>query len=209
MDEKYLQMLHPVTAILQWKIISILRNYCIKTVLDVGGVGKLEALSDYHVTDVNIAKGMGGAGIGVGILEGVDGCDLPFEDNSFDAVVSIATLEHVGDHEQFLQECERVAKKVTVHWFPCGVWAENAEELKRKYGHWHPCNIPTLYTGLEMFQESDTVRVRYGELEKFVTCGEHLLLCMTLTPSLKAPEVYDYVVKNYDRPYGTILIREK
>lgn len=183
MAEMYLQMLHPVTAVLHWKVLSILKRYDIKTILDVGGVGKLEALSDYSVNDVNIT-------------DGVDGCNLPFEDNSFDAVVSIATLEHVEDYKQFLIECDRVAKKVVVHWFPCGKWAKEVEALKRKYGHWHPCNV--LVHGIHLVPNWI-----------FITCGEHLLLCMTLTPSLKTPEVYDYVLKNYDKPYGTILIREK
>ena len=198
MNKKYLQMLHPVTAVLHWKVLSVLKRYDIKTVLDVGGVGKLETLSDYHVNDANIG-------------DGIDGCNLPFEDNSFDAVVSIATLEHVEDQERFLDECDRTAKKVAVHWFPCGIYAEEVEELKKKSGYWHPCNIPTLYTGLagEIFQTSDVLRIRHGELEDLVNCGEHLQLCMTLTPSLKAPEVYDYLIKNYDMPYGAILIWEK
>jgi len=181
-DEKYLQMLHPVTVVLHWKVLSILKQYDIKTVLDVGGVGKLEELSDYLVRDANIEHGY-------------DGCDLPFEDNSFDAVVSIATLEHVGDQEQFLQECNRVAKKVEVHWFPCGIYAYKVEELKKKHGHRHPCKVPYLPK---------------GEIKRsFINCGEHLLLCMTLTPSLKVPEVYKYVINNGHMPYGAILIREK
>jgi len=39
-----------------------------------------------------------------------DGCDLPFKDKSFDAILSIATLEHVGDLDKFLAECNRVLK---------------------------------------------------------------------------------------------------
>lgn len=184
MDEKYLKMLHPVTAVLHWKILSILKQYDIQTVLDVGGVGKLEALSDYHVNDANLRSG-------------INGCDLPFEDNSFDAVVSIATLEHVEDKEKFLEECNRVAKKVAVHWFPCGIYAEDVEELKAKYGHWHPCKIPALpLPDNTMF-------------ETFIACGEHLLLCMTLTPSLKVAEVYDYAIKYYYAPYGAIITWEK
>ncbi len=184
MDEKYLQMLHPVTAVLQWKVLSILKQYDIKTVLDVGGVGKLNELTDRFVYNANVTN----------ILNPMDGCDLQFEDDKFDAVVSIATLEHVGDQSQFLNECYRTAKKVEVHWFPCGIYAEDVEALKKKYGHWHPCKIPVLPD---------------DEDESFINCGEHLLLCMTLTPSLKVPEVYDYVIKNHDMPYGAILIREK
>jgi SAM-dependent methyltransferase len=40
----------------------------------------------------------------------VDGCIQPFEDCSFDAIISIATLEHVLDVPAFLKECRRVLK---------------------------------------------------------------------------------------------------
>lgn len=190
----FLKSLHPVTAVLQLKIADILSRYDIKTVLDVGGIGKLGRLTDYHVADANIAND----------YRVVDGCDMNFIDNSFDATVSIATLEHVKEPIKFLEECYRVAKKVTVHWFPGGVYAEEVERFKKKYGHWHPCHVPT-------WQEIDRMRVvfKQDELEYFTDCGEHLLLCMTLTPTLKAPEVYDYVIEHHNLRYGMILIGEK
>jgi hypothetical protein len=43
-----------------------------------------------------------------------DGCDLPFEDDSFDLVFSSAVVEHVGNIERqtaFIKECYRVSKK--------------------------------------------------------------------------------------------------
>ncbi len=39
-----------------------------------------------------------------------DGCCLPFKDDSFDAIISIATMEHVHDLERFLAECDRVLR---------------------------------------------------------------------------------------------------
>jgi len=188
MGTEYLKSLHPVTAVLHWKIMDILKGYDIKTVLDVGGIGKLDKLTQYHITNANIEFG-------------VDGCALPFEDNSFDATVSVATLEHVIDPLVFLQESYRVAKKVSVHWFPCGCYAEKVEKLKKKYGHLHPCRIPNPV-------EIDDVGIDFL-WEEFSNCGDHLLLCMTLTPMLKAEEVYDYVVNYHDKPYGNILIGEK
>ncbi|MDR1086020.1 MAG: class I SAM-dependent methyltransferase [Deltaproteobacteria bacterium] len=43
-----------------------------------------------------------------------DGCNLPFESDSFDLVFSSAVIEHVGNFERqlaFLRECYRVSKK--------------------------------------------------------------------------------------------------
>jgi ubiquinone/menaquinone biosynthesis C-methylase UbiE len=39
-----------------------------------------------------------------------DALDLPFEDESFDAVVSFETIEHVNDDARFLSEMRRVLK---------------------------------------------------------------------------------------------------
>jgi ubiquinone/menaquinone biosynthesis C-methylase UbiE len=39
-----------------------------------------------------------------------DGIKLPFIDNSFDAVVSFETLEHIRAYSRFLAECKRVLK---------------------------------------------------------------------------------------------------
>ena len=55
-----------------------------------------------------------------------DGCDLPFEDNSFDIVHSSAVIEHVGGRDRqirFLRELVRIARRcvfVTTpnRWFP-------------------------------------------------------------------------------------------
>ncbi len=189
--DSFLKSLHPVTAVLHWKVEDILWNYDIETVLDVGGIGKLGRLSDYKVKDANIKMGY-------------DGQELPFDDNKFDAVASIATLEHVDDQGKFLQECYRVAKKVTVHWFPCGMYAREVEDLKKKYNHHHSCRVPTreeINKVAKVFEKSD--------MYNFITCGTHLLLCMTLVESLKVPEVYDYVLNFHYHNYGIILIGEK
>jgi hypothetical protein len=108
-------------------------------------------------------------------------------------------LEHVQNQEKFLDECERVAKTVSVHWFPFGPFAELAEQTKKKYGHYHPCRIP----------EEKMIRTSGYDTEEFMTWGEHMLLCMTLTPTLKAKEVYDLTLEHYDYPYGIILKEEK
>ena len=186
MNEQFLKAMHPVTAVLHWKILSILKQYDIKTVLDVGGTGKLNGLGNYSVMNANIT-------------DNIDGCNLPHADDRYDAVVSVATLEHVHDQTAFLDECERVARTVSVHWFPFGPYAEMAEQLKKKYGHWHPCSLP----------DKDIMQRVGCESEEFMTWGEHMLLCMTLTPTLKVREVYDMVIEKYYLPYGLILKRDE
>jgi ubiquinone/menaquinone biosynthesis C-methylase UbiE/glycosyltransferase involved in cell wall biosynthesis len=40
----------------------------------------------------------------------LDAMRLPFSDDSFEAIVSIETLEHLMEHDKFLEECKRVLK---------------------------------------------------------------------------------------------------
>jgi hypothetical protein len=49
-----------------------------------------------------------------------DGCQLPFVDNSFDVVVSLATLEHIDRRRRFkfAEELKRVAKKWVILYVP-------------------------------------------------------------------------------------------
>ena len=183
-----LQLFHPVTGIVHMKLYHMLQSYNIKTLLDVGGIGKTSLLGGYQITEANI-------------VDGLDGSNLPYGDNSFDAVVSIATLEHAKNQIDFLKECYRVAKVVSMHWFPLGDIASAVEKLKKEYGYQHPCHIPDVNdligTGLEY------------KVEVFMGCSEHLLLCMTLNPLLKNPEVYRFIIDHINKPYGAIFISEK
>ncbi len=95
------------------------------TVLDIGGIGRLQefcqAPSKVIVTDHN--------------KPGSD-CRLPYKDNTFDAVVSINTLEHVAHKHRplFLREAIRTARNEVILVFP---FNDEYEELKERVGHKH------------------------------------------------------------------------
>ena len=61
-----------------------------------------------------------------------DGDDLPFDDCSFDVVVSLDTLEHVppGSRVHFMAECERVARRTLLVAAPYGTPGHSAYEAK-------------------------------------------------------------------------------
>lgn len=59
----------------------------------------------------------------VAIME-ANGCNQPFEDFSFDAIISIATMEHVLDVPAFLRECRRVLKPEGIFYTNFGpIWS--------------------------------------------------------------------------------------
>lgn len=56
-----------------------------------------------------------------GNLHFVEGnaCNLPFEDNYFDVVISCHTLEHIVDAKKAYEELKRVCKKKLIIIVPC------------------------------------------------------------------------------------------
>lgn len=173
----------PISEILHSHIIKRLKEYKIHTLLDMGGKGKIENRG-FKVTNADIKYG-------------IDCCKLPFKDRTFDATISIATLEHVGNIEnqiKFIQEAIRVAKYISIHWFPINSYAEKFLE---KIGHNHPCNIPNhkIIKGLNL---------RY-EIIAFTTVKEHFLLLATMYPKLNIPKLYDYIFLHGHETFGIIL----
>jgi SAM-dependent methyltransferase len=123
-------------------------------VLDVGGrVGLLERFTSYHVISVNVD--------GSGHLAG-SGFALPFSDASFDAVVTIDTLEHMSHDSRlpFLQECWRVAQRTIIVAAPCGSEGHAAFENR----------LASLY------------RTRFGEAHVYL--GEHIKYSLPDTEEL-------------------------
>jgi SAM-dependent methyltransferase len=180
--------MHPITEATHYTVAKIIREVPqVTSVIDMGGTGKLKQFLDCKIIDVNINKGM-------------DACNLPFDDNTFDIACSIATLEHVKDQRAFLEESIRVAKKGIVHWFPCGKAAEKVEEFRETLLYKHPCIVPSI-------ELIDSFLLSYPALKitDYISCETHLLLLATLRPELQIPEVYDKSLEMNNKRYGIIL----
>jgi len=179
----------PISEQIHHYIVEKLKSYGVKTVIDIGGTGKLN--SKFVTTNANICKK-------------IDGSNLPYNDKTFDGSVSIATLEHVVKEKQiqFLQESIRVAKLVSLHWFPCGKMAQEAEDLKHKLGHQHPCNLPEEF---EIRNFIDTTKFRYI-ITPLQTIVEHMLLLSTMYPYLNVRELYNFLYSiNLNSHYGILV----
>jgi hypothetical protein len=111
-----LKFLHGVDAYDRHRGVAyLLKKHCAApaTILDVGGEVALSAnhigqfITGYKITTANTRST-------TDIVYG--GFELPFEDNSFDAVITIDTLEHVPpkNREFWLRELFRVARKTVV-----------------------------------------------------------------------------------------------
>ena len=110
-------------------------------ILDVGGRSDLlERFLDYRVVSVNPD--------GSGDLAG-SGFALPFADGSFNAVVSIDTLEHLPREKRspFLRECLRVARHYLLVAAPLGGEAHRAHEERLDRLYRAVCGEPHLYLG--------------------------------------------------------------
>ncbi|MBI5583997.1 MAG: methyltransferase domain-containing protein [Deltaproteobacteria bacterium] len=142
------KLLMPYDVYERHQVVSkLLRKRGVRTVLDVGGnLGVLKKFLDAEILTLNVD--------GSADLQ-YDGHTIPFEDNRFDAVVSLDTLEHLPPENRlhFLQECVRVTLRSLIIAAPFGSEGHRAYELK----------IDSLYT-----QTHGTVHsylnehVRYG-----------------------------------------------
>ncbi len=124
-----------------------------KKILDVGcGTGnftkKLKALG-YEAIGLEPNDSMREKAIEKG-LECVKGHaeDIPFENDSFDAVISVAAAEFFDDLKKAVFEMKRVSKGKVVICFITGPWARYYEEKGRKG---HPIFSKTRFPKVEDF----------------------------------------------------------
>ena len=179
-------LFHPISMVIHYHGARIIKKLNPSNVLDIGGTEKLKDLLDCSVCDVNKRNG-------------VDGTNLPYEDNTWDVSCSFSTLEHVGgipDQVKFLNESSRVSKKGFVHWFPCGQAAKKVELFKKGFkGYKHPCYVPLL-------EELSDISFKY---HNFITIREHLLLLCTLYPQMNCISTYDFIEIYGDETYGIVI----
>lgn len=121
---------------------------------------------------------------------------MPYDDATFDAVVSIATAEHVSDVDLFLKEANRVSKFISIHWYPAGDAARKVEILKRDIGHSHPCNIPD-------------IPKKPFECIPFISIETHLLTLATIYPKLNVKNLHDFILNYGKEPYGYLMSLKK
>lgn len=180
---------HPVTEVVHSYITKILKGHGVSEVIDIGGVGKINDRFQ-KVFNPNLK-------------DGINGCHLPYESGRFQASISIATLEHVQDQVAFLRESIRVAREISVHWFPFDKAGEKIERFKESMGHNHPSITPTKNVIMQAVSE-------YGsKVIPFVSCSEHLLCLACLHPRLNIPELYEFIFENMNTYYGAVLIVNK
>ncbi|MRR53110.1 MAG: glycosyltransferase [Deltaproteobacteria bacterium] len=118
-------MEHQMKPLAQYQELAVNKFFSLlpsgaQRILEIGSdveyavVDNIATRFDGTVTGINPAAGFvkrspaeGPANV---TILGADGCCMPFDDRSFDAILSIATMEHVLDIPKFLEECHRVLK---------------------------------------------------------------------------------------------------
>lgn len=158
------------------------------SVLDVGGLSG--GLSRFMLQARVVALNVDGTGD-----MSYDGSVLPFEDGSFDVVVSLDTLEHVppSGRTHFMAECLRVACRTLLVAAPYGTVGHSAYEAKLDnlyrdvYGDYHRWLHEHVLNGLPC--EADLALYRQmlaaaGSTVKTYYCGDYGWQCRNLERSL-------------------------
>jgi hypothetical protein len=185
--------IHPVSAILHYEVLAIINKYAVKTIVDLGGTGKAQEFTAAKVTNINR-------------LDGADALNIKVPDCYFDASMSVATVEHVGEENlgKFFLEAFRVAQVVSTHWLPLAPGAAVADAIKNKFGHKHRAQLPDWPRVQKIVNKIKPS----GATVQFVpgpTAREHLLLLACMRESMRSLEFYKCVMGCGNSLYGGIL----
>ena len=112
--------------------------------------------------------------------------NLPFDDNSFDAVLSSETIEHVVDFKKAIDELLRITNKILIITVPHETPEMVAETIRKKIPHGH----------INYF---DTTTLDYLKEKGYIVHCEK-----TLSPFLRIPRV---VVEAYKRQGNSPIVK--
>ena len=167
--------------IIVYNVMRALKMLSFRSLLDVGGAeGYMAAMvRKFHGADVRLCDLSNEACARAREIfnidaDPVDGTSLPYDDDSFDVVLSSEMLEHIPDYGSAFNELLRVARKAVIVTVPCEppeIVAENIR-LKVPHGHIHAFS-------LDSFRErgsDDGIRVLSWGLHCFLFRGFYRLL---------------------------------
>jgi ubiquinone/menaquinone biosynthesis C-methylase UbiE len=180
------------------------------TLLDVGGgdgtIFYFNKGNDITVLDINETELSKSKKLGLKTIT-ASGSKIPFEDNSFDVVTSIASLEHVPPSERipYLKELKRVAKKKVLIYFPTGTIGEKYDrkllkfrKLLHKKDPWteeHLTNgLPSIDLIQEVFSSYNIKKIQNAYLW-------YLIMILQTIPLLNKflPGIIYFILKPLDR----------
>jgi SAM-dependent methyltransferase len=134
--------------------------------------GRVIGLDNDSVGVVNGARLAEEAGISTDRLQfcGGDGCVMPFQENSVDAVICNQVYEHVDDQDGLINEIHRVLKPGGVCYFGCGTRHVLIEgHYKLPFLSWIPHWLADIYMKIAGWDARyDVLLLSYRNLRKLV-----------------------------------------
>jgi len=196
MSAKELKM-PPLVTIPHMHIGELASKYTPRSLIDLGGRGRMKLFVKCKVLDANIDR-----------KPRIDATNLPFGDNHFDISTSVNVFEHVSNQAKFLLESKRVAKYATIHFFLLGEPARITELHKKRLGHSHKHTMPSEKIVNDFLR---TAGFKNKQLYPLMTIKEHLLLLASIPrySYMHKKATYKFIDKHGDEPYGYILVGEK
>lgn len=190
-------------------------------VLDVGGgIGNLYDFSKRKITvfDIDENELKFSKEKGLETVKG-DGSNLPFKDNSFDTVISVATLEHIPkeNRSKFLKELRRVAKKKVLIYTPYGEVGEEYDKklykFRKKLGKEDRWTREHIQNGLPKIEEIKKIypNAKIKRIQNAKTW--YFIMVLQTIPILNKilPGIFYYLLKPIQNlePTVGLLIREE